>query len=271
LTAATPYLASPYALPYAAAVASPYYAPTYVHAPSPVGVKTVSSPVASVSSVSGPLALPKAISPIRSSVTGAPLLQPFGALTNRDCVTEGGCLVATLKGAGLAKREAEADAEPQLLASAAPYGLNPYFAGVYASGLASPYYAAGALPYTVARTAPAVAYVNQAPVAVAAPAALSPAVTYVKEAIAAPAPVTYVQKAPVAVAAPAPVAVAAPAPVTYVQEAPVVVSAPVRPAVQVPVVEERTRPVTYTHLGAHPIQPTTVLETDSRVVGHKFI
>merc|ERR1712128_330152 len=34
-----------------------------------------------------------------------------------------------------------------------------------------------------------------------------------------------------------------------------------------PVVETVSKPVTYTHLGAHPIHPTTVIETESRLVG----
>ena len=53
-----------------------------------------------------------------------------------------------------------------------------------------------------------------------------------------------------AVAAPAPVAapaVAAPAPVAA------------------PLVKSVTRPVTYTHIGAHPVAPTTVLETETFV------
>merc|ERR1712013_917174 len=34
-----------------------------------------------------------------------------------------------------------------------------------------------------------------------------------------------------------------------------------------PVVETVSKPVTYTHLGAHPIQPTTVIQTESNLVG----
>merc|ERR1711902_269112 len=34
-----------------------------------------------------------------------------------------------------------------------------------------------------------------------------------------------------------------------------------------PVVETVSKPVTYTHLGAHPIQPTTVIQTESKLVG----
>jgi hypothetical protein len=37
-------------------------------------------------------------------------------------------------------------------------------------------------------------------------------------------------------------------------------------AAPVPVVKTVSKPVTYTHLGAHPIQPTTVLETESHLV-----
>jgi hypothetical protein len=36
----------------------------------------------------------------------------------------------------------------------------------------------------------------------------------------------------------------------------------------VPVVQKVAKPVTYTHLGAHPIHPTTVLESTDQVVAH---
>jgi hypothetical protein len=51
------------------------------------------------------------------------------------------------------------------------------------------------------------------------------------------------------------------APYNFAPVAPVIVREPV----PVKVVEDHTRPVTYTHLGAHPINPTTVLETDRRI------
>ena len=52
-----------------------------------------------------------------------------------------------------------------------------------------------------------------------------------------------------------PAVVAAPAPVV----------APVAP-VRAPVVAKVAKPVTYTHLGAHPIHPTTVLEESTQVL-----
>ena len=44
--------------------------------------------------------------------------------------------------------------------------------------------------------------------------------------------------------------------------APVVKAAPA-PLVAAPVVKSVTKPVTYTHIGAHPVAPTTVLETET--------
>ena len=44
--------------------------------------------------------------------------------------------------------------------------------------------------------------------------------------------------------------------------APVVKAAPT-PLVAAPVVKSVTKPVTYTHIGAHPVAPTTVLETET--------
>ena len=61
-----------------------------------------------------------------------------------------------------------------------------------------------------------------------------------------------------------------PAPVvkTVVSE-PTVVAAPapvVAPVAPAPVVAKVAKPVTYTHLGAHPIHPTTVLEETTQVL-----
>merc|ERR1712001_206416 len=70
---------------------------------------------------------------------------------------------------------------------------------------------------------------------------------------AAPAPVTTVVHTPVVNAVPAtPVFKAAP-----IVQAPLPV---VRQPVVTPIVKKTSKPVTYTHLGAHPIQPTTVFE-----------
>ena len=44
----------------------------------------------------------------------------------------------------------------------------------------------------------------------------------------------------------------------------------VRQPVVTPIVKKTSKPVTYTHLGAHPIQPTTVFEETQEVVGHQF-
>merc|ERR1712241_1576820 len=158
--------------------------------------------------------------------------RPF---TPYDCVTSDGCAVRALKEAGLAKREAdpEAKAEAEAEAEAAyyygnyyNYGYNPYYN--YYNGFYN-------YPYSNYYGAYRHPYVAAAPVA-AEPAE---------------------EAEPVEVkAAPVPV-VAAP----YYYNTPAVVApAPVAKVVKV------AKPVTYTHLGAHPIQPTTVLEETSQIV-----
>merc|ERR1712037_698981 len=82
------------------------------------------------------------------------------------------------------------------------------------------------------------------------PYAYNPYVPYV-----APAPVEAAEAEPEVEAAPVPLVAAAP----YYYNTPVV-------AAPAPVVKTVSKPVTYTHLGAHPIQPTTVLETDTHLV-----
>merc|ERR1712061_134740 len=68
---------------------------------------------------------------------------------------------------------------------------------------------------------------------------------------------------------PAPVVKAVPAAPLPVFHAAPFVPAPlpvVRQPVVTPVVKKVSKPVTYTHLGAHPIQPTTVFEETQEVV-----
>merc|ERR1711862_1011277 len=73
----------------------------------------------------------------------------------------------------------------------------------------------------------------------------------------------------VEVAAPAPL-VAPPASTTvYHAAAPVASVAPVAvaaPVVRAPAVETVAKKVTYTHVGAHPITPSTVVQTESRLI-----
>ena len=82
---------------------------------------------------------------------------------------------------------------------------------------------------------------------------------------AAPAPVVASYAAAPYAAAPYVAApyVAAPAPVVY--NTPVVAAPAPVVAAPAPIVKQVSKPVTYTHLGAHPIQPTTVLETETVV------
>lgn len=246
----------------------------------PAAVKTVSSPVATVRSLSSPLPGPKAISPI-DTVTGA-RINTFGTLTPRDCVTEGGCLVKTLLGAGLAKRSADAESDPQYIAAspaALPFALSPY-AGAYYNRASLPYttpYAAAAYttPYAAAYTTPYATYANYAPLAAPAVVAAEPAVVAAEPAVVAAEPVVEVAPVPTPVVNALP-AVAPVAPVAPLVRAAVPVPTPVvapvvRQAYKVPIVENVGRKVEYVHLGAHPIKPTTVYETDSRVVGEQIV
>ncbi len=254
----------------------------------PAAVKTVSSPVATVRSLSSPLPGPKAISPI-DTVTGA-RINTFGTLTPRDCVTEGGCLVKTLLGAGLAKRSADAESDPQYIAAspaALPFALSPYAGAYYnraslpyttpyaAAAYTTPYAAAYTTPYAAAYNTPYATYANYAPLAAPAVVAAEPAVVAAEPAVVAAEPVVEVAPVPTPVVNALP-AVAPVAPVAPLVRAAVPVPTPVvapvvRQAYKVPIVENVGRKVEYVHLGAHPIKPTTVYETDSRVVGEQIV
>jgi len=196
-------------------------------------------------------------------------------LNAHDCVTEGGCALRAALATGLPaatvgstsvvgrkRREAEAEADAEAEAEADPFYNNFYGYGAFPySGFG--YNAYNALPYSAPYTLP-YAY-NYAPYNYA---------PYV----AAPAPVVEAAPAPVVEAAPTPVVEAVPAllsgppvrPPVY-NYAPVAAPAPVvynaAPVVAAPVVETTHKQVTYTHLGAHPITPTTVLQSESRLVG----
>merc|ERR1719282_2272009 len=228
----------------------------YVTAPAaftgvaPVAYNTVpvaTAPVAPVAPVAAPYAVPA------TTIAGLPAgvavaRRPF---TPRDCVTSDGCAVRALKEAGLAKREADPEAEAEAQAQAEAdayyrsyynYGYNPYYN--YYNGFynyANNYY--GRYPYAYNPYVPYVA----------------PVVKAVE--VEAPEPVE-VKAAPAPVIAAAPYYAAAPVTAPVVYNTPAVVA----PAPVAPVVEQVSKPVTYTHLGAHPIQPTTVLETESRLV-----
>merc|ERR1719158_1136867 len=197
----------------------------------------------------------------------------------------------TLKEAGLAKREAEAEADPEAFYGNYfgynnYYGLNgfyngyyPYSYGAYPYGVNSLWnYAAHGLGYATgfeqfegypASTAPLPAIQVAAPL----PAAPAPVVKAVEvaapvvKAFAAPVQHTTFVATPIVKSVPA-APIVAPAPVF---KAAPIVPAPlpvVRQPVVTPIVEKVKKPVTYTHLGAHPIQPTTVFEETSAVVGH---
>jgi hypothetical protein len=190
------------------------------------------------------------VAPVVPAVHTGPLVLPSAgvhvALGAHDCVTEGGCalkaalatgLPASTVGAttiyGRKRREAEAEATADAAADA-DAEADPYL--LYGNYYGYPYASHSYAGYPYAAPHP---YYNYAPYAAYAPYYAPYAPQY---ASALTAPV-----APVAVH-PAPVAafhtVAAPA-----------------------VIETVSKPVTYTHLGAHPIAPTTVIQTEHRLVG----
>merc|ERR1712038_1127088 len=210
------------------------------------------APVAPVAPVVAPYTVP-AIAPAGVAVAARPF-------TPRDCVTSDGCAVRTLKEAGLAKREAVPEAEAEAEAEAAyyygnyygGYGYNPYY-NYYNGFYNYPYNYYGGYGYP---------YAYNPYVAPAAPVAVKAAEPVEVEEKAAPAPVVAPYVAAPYVAAPY---VAAPAPAPVVYNTPVVAAPAPVVAAPAPVVKQVSKPVTYTHLGAHPIQPTTVLETETVV------
>merc|ERR1711894_806006 len=228
--------------------------------------------------VAAPIVTPaaKVITPVVPTPGVAGVIPQARPYTPHDCVTAEGCAVKTLKEHGLAKREAEAEADPEAFYGNYfgynnYYGLNglyngyyPYSYGAYPYGVNSLWnYAANGLGYATgfeqyqgypAATAPLPAFPapSAAPL-VAAPSAVQAPVV---KAVEIPAPV--VKSVP---AAPLPIFRAAP-----IVPAPVPV---VRQPVVTPIVKKTSKPVTYTHLGAHPIQPTTVFEETQEVVGHQ--
>merc|ERR1711863_258010 len=146
----------------------------------------------------------------------------------------GGCAVRTLKEHGPAKREAEAEADPgafygNYFGYNNYYGLNGLYNGYYP-------YSYGAYPYGV----------NSLWNYAALGRGYATGFEQFEGYPAATAPLPAVQVAPLP---------AAPLPV-------------VRHPVVTPIVKRTSKPVTYTHLGAHPIQPTTVFEESQEIVGH---
>merc|ERR1719338_109496 len=269
-------LTTPYALPSlypynTANLYNPYY--NFLPAPAPL-VVPATAPAAKVIT---PLAAPAPLVAPATVATDA-VIPPLRPYTPYDCVTPEGCAVKTLKEHGLAKRDAEADADPE-----AYYGFGGYspfygYNGLYGNGFYGGYpYANGAYPYGVNSlwnyAAHGLGYAtgfegypaSTAPL----PALPAPVVAprlELKAPIVAPAPVP----APLFARAPIAAPVFAPAPLPVVHKAVPLPAIRVSPPVVKPVVAEAVKPVTYTHLGAHPIQPTTVLEKTSAVVGHQL-
>merc|ERR1719343_1466916 len=145
--------------------------------------------------------------------------------------------------------EAEAEADPYYYSSVAGHGqaYSTFVDDHPVVAYSHPFGYNYGLPYTYA-PAP---LVEAAPIVKAAPV---------------------VEAAPVAVPAPvvkpAPLAYnTVPVPIFHHAAAPLLhATAPIAHAAA-PIVETVSKPVTYTHLGAHPIQPTTVVQTESRLVG----
>lgn len=224
-----------------------------VEAPASVTHTVHAAPLAYAAS---PFHYAAAAAPLHYAAAPAPLVHAAPLATSavvgldaHDCVTEGGCALraalhtglpaatfGTTSVAGRKRREAEADAEAVADADAdaeADADAYYYYSNFYGN---NPFgYGYGYNRFYNAYAGFAHPY-----------AAFGRYAAY--------------NYAPYA-AAPAPVVEAAP-----LAAAPVV---PAAPAVYhaAPVVETVSKPVTYTHLGAHPIAPTTVIETKSHVVG----
>jgi len=265
-----------------APIAAPF-ARTVFAAPAPVARTVIAAPA--------PFARTVVAAPAVRTITP---LAPHRVLTPQDCVTVGGCqLRAALEGRVLFKRDAEAtseadaeaEADPQFLAAGLPLAYNNLgynnlgynnlgynnlgynnlaynnlgynnlgynnlaynnlgynnlgYNNLYNNNLYARHYNGLYNPYNYGVAAPAIAphalrTVAAAPAAVAVNAALP--------AIAAPALRT------VAVNAALPAHIVA------------------APYARSPVVVEKAVPVTYTHLGAHPINPTTVVERRQQLV-----
>merc|ERR1712001_614522 len=128
----------------------------------------------------------------------------------------------------------------------------------------APRFAAAPAPVTAPLAAPIAPAPFTSPLA--APLLAAPAPIFKTIDIPAPEVKTIEVAAPVVKAVPAtPLPIFRAAPVVHAP-APVVVRQPV----VTPIVKKVSKPVTYTHLGAHPIQPTTVFEETEAVVGHNF-
>lgn len=287
------------ALPYAveAAPALPVAAPVFATAHSVANAPVVKSVVEVPAQVShtvhaAPIALPfsayhHAVAPVvhhapavvSAPVVAAPLAHTAAVvgLGPHDCVTEAGCALRAALTTGLPaatygsatvvgrkRREAEAEPEADAEAEADPYFLyNNYNYGYPSAYSAYPYsanpysaYPYSAYPYAAAY--PYANYLNHYNYALAAPAPVVPEpVVEAVEPVVAAAPLAYH-------ALPAPyVHHAAPAPVVH-HAAPLVHHA--APAVVAPAVATTTKQVTYTHLGAHPIAPTTVVQTQTHLL-----
>merc|ERR1712061_778158 len=124
-------LTTPYASPFPYAygnIYNPYFNTLPVAAPIVAPAARVSTPTVATPGVAGVIPQPRPYSPY-------------------DCVTAEGCAVKTLKEHGLAKREAEAEADPEAFYGNYfgynnYYGLNGFYNGYYP-------YSYGAYPYGV--------------------------------------------------------------------------------------------------------------------------
>merc|ERR1712038_1784123 len=197
---------------------------------SPV-VRTLAAPVAPFAPV-----VSVAQAPVVKTVVSAPLVAPASSqvgLTSHDCVTPHGCAVRAALLAGTpsatfghvtSTRIAKREAEPT--AEASPDAEADADAFYYGYGLG--YHGLGYHGYS-AYTPYTAGYYPYAH-----PFGYNYFNNYNYLPYAAP--------------------VAAPAPVVKAAQAPLVAA---------PVVKSVTKPVTYTHIGAHPVAPTTVLETET--------
>jgi len=294
--------AAPYApaLPYAAA---PIFATAHPVANAPV-VKAVVELPAEVSHTvhAAPIAYPfsayhHAVAPV---VHHAPALVSAPVPTHtavvglgpHDCVTDAGCALRAAITTGLpaasfgsasvyGRKRREAEAEPEADAEADaeadpyflynrynggyPYGPSAYSAYPYSTPYSAYPYSTpySAYPYSTYNYAPAYNYLNAYNYGLAAPAPVIPEPVAEVSAVV---PEVYAAAPLVHHAAPVVHQAYHAAPVVHqaYHAAPFVHHA--APAVVAPAVHTTSKQVTYTHLGAHPISPTTVVQTETHLL-----
>merc|ERR1712173_536984 len=248
----------PAAAPLVAPAAAPLVASAPLVAPAPIALP-VAHAVAHAPVVKSVVETPAVVSHEVHSVPVvhhvAPLVHHVAPVAHAAApIVHHGHEVTPFVNLGRKRREAEAEADADAEANADAY----YYSSVAGHGQAYS---------TFVDDPPLVAYSHPLGYNYGLPYGYNYGLHYAAAPLVAPAPV--VEAAPVVKAAP--VVEAAPvvyntAPIFH-HAAPLVHHAAPLVHHVAPVVETVSKPVTYTHLGAHPIQPTTVIQTESKLVG----